>query len=203
MVSRYMVLFGITYLRLDIFIAWWMNIFQSTVVLWHFVFQFVHRHILGYTPFSESIGHFSRLSFTFWSSCWPLRVAYWAIPPSLRALDLSTNFHSPFDLVVDPSELHTGAYSPSMGSSDLSQASLSFDLVADRHELSYWGISPPAKFVCIVILVILWLWATWSDQSSCQYEFEFSSWERTYIDRSFPCQFEFLRLYLYWPAIFL
>ena len=36
---------------------------------------------------------------------------------------------------------------------------LSFDLVVDPHELSYWGISPSTEFACIVIWVILWLWA--------------------------------------------
>ena len=100
MVSRYMVLFGITYLRLDLFITWWMSIFQSTVVLRHFASLSVHHCILGHTPsprasdlpqvsfafqsscwpirvvilghtpFSESIGPFSRLSFTFWLNCW-------------------------------------------------------------------------------------------------------------------------------------
>ena len=80
MVSWCMVLSGITYLRLDIFITWWMSIFQSLVVLWHFIFQFVHRHILGHTPFFDSTRPFSRLSFTFWSSCWPLQVTYWGIP---------------------------------------------------------------------------------------------------------------------------
>ena len=60
---------------------------------------------------------------------------------------------SPFDLVVDPCELYTRAYPPSIGSLDLSHASLSFDLVVDPHELSYWGISPPAEFAYIVILV--------------------------------------------------
>ena len=83
-----------------------MSIFQSIVVLWHFIFQFVHHHILERTPFSESIKPF-------------------------------VHIHSPFDLVVDPYELHTGAYPPSLGSSDLSLASLSFDLVVDPYELSY------------------------------------------------------------------
>ena len=79
MVSWYMVLFGITYLRLDIFITWWMSIFQSIVVLRHFVSLFVHHYMLGHTHFSESTRPFSRLLFTFWSSCWPLWVAYWGI----------------------------------------------------------------------------------------------------------------------------
>ena len=54
--------------------------------------------------------------------------------------------------------MYTGAYPPSPRSSDLSQASLSFDLIVDPHELSYWGISPSTEFACIVIWVILWLW---------------------------------------------
>ena len=157
MVSWYMALFGTTYLRLDIFITWWMSIFQSTLVLRHFVSLFVHRYILGHTPFSESTRPFSRLSFIFWPNCWPLRVAYWGIPPSLRATNLSTYFYSPFNLVVDPCELHTEAYPSSLRSLDLSQASLSLDLVVNPHELSYWGISPLAEFACIIILVILWL----------------------------------------------
>ena len=41
-----------------------------------FVSLFVHCYMLGCTPFSESTRPFSRLSFTFWSSCWPLQVAY-------------------------------------------------------------------------------------------------------------------------------
>ena len=79
------------------------------------------------------------------------------IPPSLRSPDLSIDFHSSFDLVVDPCKLHTVAYPPSLGSSDFSQVSLSFNLVVDPYELSYWDISPFTKFVCIVILVILWI----------------------------------------------
>ena len=60
---------------------------------------------------------------------------------------------SPFDLVFDPRELHTRVYLPSLRSSDLSQALVSFDLAVDPHELSYWAISPPTEFACIVILV--------------------------------------------------
>ena len=70
--------------------------------------------------------------------------------PSPRALNLPPVSFT-FDLVVDSLELHTGAYPPSLRSSDLSQASLSVDLVVDPHELSYWGISPPIEFVCIII----------------------------------------------------
>ena len=109
--------------------------------------------ILGHTPSPRS-SDFPRLSFTFWSSCWPLWVAYWGIPPFL-------------------------------GSSGLSQASLSFDLVADPHELSYWGISPSTEFACIVIWVTLWLWAIWSGHSSsCHVNL---SRDRTYIDQPSLC----------------
>ena len=145
-----------------------MSIFQSTVVLRHFVSQFVHRYMLGHTPFSESTRRLNRLS--------------------------------PFDLVVDPCELYTRAYPPSIGSLDLSHASLSFDLAVDPHELSYWGISPLAEFAYIVILVVLWFWATWSDHchllpvSLCSVRVETAPisidhrlvslrfWGRTYID---------------------
>ena len=149
-----MVLFGITYLRLDIFIIWWMNIFQSIVVLRHFVSLFVHRYMLRHTPFFERTRPFNRLSFTFWSSCWPLRVVY-------------------------------QAYASSLGSSDFSQASLFFfDLVVDPYELSYWGVSPSTEFASIVILVIIWLWATRSVIIlSVQLEF----WDHTYIDQSSSC----------------
>ena len=69
-----------------------MSIFQSIVVLRHFVSLFVHRYILGHTPFSESTRPFSRLSFTFWSSCWPLWVAYWGIPSVPRIIRPFTGF---------------------------------------------------------------------------------------------------------------
>ena len=49
-----------------------------------------------------------------------------------------------------------------MGSSDFSQTSLSFNLVVNPYELSYWGISPSVEFACIIILVILCLLAIWS-----------------------------------------
>ena len=135
MVSRYIVLFGITYLRLDIFITWWMSKSHSTVVLRHFAYLSVHHYILGHTP------------------------SPWITRPS-------TGFIHLFDLVVDLRELHTGAYPSSLGSSDLSQASLSFDLVVDPHKLSYWGISLPVGLACIIVWVILWLWVAWSGHSS-------------------------------------
>ena len=81
--------------------------FQSTIVLRHFVSQFAHRYMLGHTPLSSG------------------------------APNLLANFHSHFDLVVGPCELHTEAYLSFLGSSDLSQASLSFDLVVDPYEVSY------------------------------------------------------------------
>ena len=40
-----------------------MNIFQSTVVLWHFIAQFVHRHILGH---SHLVGYFGHRDLTFY-----------------------------------------------------------------------------------------------------------------------------------------
>ena len=217
MVSQYMVLFGITYLRLDIFITWWMSIFHSTIILRHFVSQFIYRYILWHAPFSESTKPFSRLSFTFWFSCWPLRITYWGIPsfhginesfigfiifwPSCRSLWVVIlghiflpqehrtfhKLHSLFYLVVDPYELHTGAFSPSLRSLDLLEVSLSFDLVVDPHELSYWSISLPIEFACIIILVILWFWDTWSDLLSRQFQLEFRG--RTYIDR--PSSYHF------------
>ena len=83
-----------------------------------------------------------------------------------------------------PRELHTEAYPPSSRSSDLSQASLSFDLVVDPHKLSYGDISSPSEFACFIIWVILWLWATWSDPYLVSFNL---SRGRTYIDRSSPC----------------
>ena len=171
-----MVMFDITYLRMNIFITWWMSIFQSIVVLRHCVSQFVHCHILGHTPFLREHRTFHML-------------------------------HSLFNLVVGPCELHSGSYPHSLGSSNLSKALLSFDLVVDPHELSYWGISPPIEYVCIVILVILWLWVTWSDPCHVSFEFEsgphlyrsvilsscqFAFQGCTYIDQPFSYQFEFI-----------
>ena len=185
-----MVLFSITYLRLNIFITWWMNIFQSTVVL---------RHIFVCSP----------------SHTGPY--------PLLREHRTFHRRYSPFDLVFDPCKLHAGAYPPFLGSSDLLEASLSFDLVVDPHELSYWGISPLTKCACIIIWVILWLWATWSSHSSY---FQFSQslgshlyqsamfivlsvsvWVRAapiLISHSSSCQFQFESgSHLYQSTIFL
>ena len=103
--------------------------------------------------------------------------------------------------------MHTGAYPPSPRSSDLSQASLYFNLVVNPHELSYWDISPPVEFACIIILVspgfesldqIIFL----SFILSCQFEsgphlyrsvihHVSLSWGRTYINRPSSYQFSF------------
>ena len=139
MVSWHMVLFGITHLRLDIFITWWMSIFQGTVVWRHFASLSVHHHILGHTPSPRALD-LPQVSFTFWSNCWLPWVAYWGIPSFSEIIGPFTCFII-FWSSCRPRELHTRAYPPSPRSSDLSQASLSFDLVVDPYELSYWGIS--------------------------------------------------------------
>ena len=162
--------------------------------VWHYLLEVGHfhymmdEHISEYSSFEAhlclfsvtywgippSLGSFNlpQVSFTFQSSCWPFWVAILGHTPFLQEHQTFHKLHSLFDLVVDPRELHTGVYPPSQESLDLSKASLSFDLVVDPHELPYWGISPPIEFTCIVILVILWLWATWS--SSCLFEFSLS-----------------------------
>ena len=122
--------------------------------VWHHLSEVGHFHYM----MDEHISEYSSFEAFCISVCSSLHTG--AYPLSPRAPDLSADFHSPFDLVVDPFELHIGAYPPSMGSSNLSQASLSFDLVVNPYELSYWGISSSAKFACIVILVILCLVAT-------------------------------------------
>ena len=190
MVSRCMVLFGITYLRLDIFITWWMNIFQSTIVLRHFVSQLIHHYMLGHTPFSESTRLFGRLSFTFWSSCWPMRVAYWGIPsllgiirpfigflifwPSCRSLWVVILGHIPSCRVC----LHRYPSYP------LALGHLIGHYLVGL-SLSFWG-------------------HTYIDRPS-SYQFEFSFWDCTYIDRSSSCriEFQFLGPHLYQSTIFL
>ena len=79
--------------------------------------------------------------------------------PTSESIGLSTIFIHLLIQLLTLASCHTGAYLSSLGSSDLSQASLSFDLVVDPHELSYWGISSSTEFACIVIQVIFWLWA--------------------------------------------
>ena len=116
--------------------------------------------------------------------------------PLLREHQAFHRLHSPFDRVVDPRELHIEAYPHSLGSSDLSEASLYLDLVVDPHELSYWGISPPFESACIVILVS----SDFGPLDQIIVHFSFSRlhlyrsviclsvlvfWDRTYIDRSF------------------
>ena len=91
MVSRHMVLFGITHLRLDIFITWWMNIFQSTVVWRHFASLLIRHCILGHTPSPRALD-LPQVSFTFWSSCWLPWVAYWGIPSFSEIIGPFTGF---------------------------------------------------------------------------------------------------------------
>ena len=97
MVSWHMVLFGITHLRLDIFITWWMSIFQSTVVLRHFASLSVHHCILGRILISwitrPSVG-FVHLLVVDPLSC------HTGAYPLLREHQTFHMFHSLFDLVV-------------------------------------------------------------------------------------------------------
>ena len=125
-------------------------------------------------------------------------VTYWGIP-FLRGHQTFHRLHSPFNLVVHPCELHTGSDPHSLASSDLSQTSLSLDLIIDPHELSYWGISPPSESVCIIILVfygfgpldqIIVYFSLSRDRTYINQSFFLSVWvwvfqDRTYIDRSF------------------
>ena len=82
-------------------------------LIWHYLFEVRHFHyimderISKYNSFEAFVSLFVH--------CYML-----GVPPSLRALDLLVDFHSPFDLVVDPYKLHTRAYPPSLGSSNIS-----------------------------------------------------------------------------------
>ena len=128
----------------------------------------------------EHISEYSSFDAFCFSVCSSLHTGAYPISESIEP---STGFIH-FWSSCRPWELHTGAYPPSPRSSDLSQASLSFDLVFDPYELSYWGISPP-EFTCIIIWVILWFWVTWSGHSSsCRVSL---SRGRTYIDRPSSC----------------
>ena len=174
--------------------------------VWHYLFEVRHFHYMK----DEHILEHSNL----WAFC--ISVCSSSHAGAYHILrdhqTFKQTFHSHFDLVVDPCELHIGAYPRSLGSSDLAHASLSFNLVVDSYELSYWGISSLAEFACIIILVILWLWATWSDHhhvslvwvkvTTLSIDHHVSSvwvnvhfWDRTYIDRSLVwsvwVQFEF------------
>ena len=146
---------------------------------WHYLFEVRHFHYM----MDEHISKYnSFVAFHILVCSSSHTRAY----PLLREHQIfHADFHSPFDLVVDPCELHIGAYPPSLGSSNLSQALLSFDLVVNPYELSYLGISPLVEFSCIIILVILWLWATWSFIHLVS--MSLSYWARTYINQSSSC----------------
>ena len=131
-------------------------------------------------------------------------VTCWGIPSSLRAPNLSADFYSPFDLVVDPYELHTRAYPPSLGSLDLSQASLYFDLVVDSYKFVILGHIPsyrvclhryPSYPLSLGHLII---------SPSCQFNLSFSGPHlyQLVIFLSVCIQFE-LGLHLYQSVIFL
>ena len=132
-------------------------------------------HAGAYPSLFGSTKPFSKLSFTFWSSCWPLRVAYWGIPFFLGIIGPFTSFiifwpscrslwgiileHIPFGQVC----LHRYlSYHLALGHLTRSSIFLSrqFSL-----SLDFWG--------CTYI----------NQSSSCQFVFS-SSWDRTYIDRS-------------------
>ena len=100
-----------------------MSISQSTVVLRHFASQSVHHYILGHTP-SPGALNLPQVLFTF-----DLVVdSESCIPGHTLLLRDHYTFHRFCSLFF-------------------------FNLVVDPHELSYWGISPPVEFACIVILV--------------------------------------------------
>ena len=162
MVSRYMVLFGISCLRLDIFITWLMSIFQSTIVSWHFISQFVRRHILGRTTFSKGTRPFSRLSFTFRHNYRPSWFEWWGIPPCLSSLDLQ-QVSLPFNILSTLTRLILG-HTPF------------FEIIRSLVDfIAFWSncrflwviilehIPFCVEFVCIIISSILWLQAIWSD----------------------------------------
>ena len=99
--------------------------------------------------------------------------------------------------------MHTGAYPPSPTSSDLSQVSLSFDLVVDPHELSYWGISSPVGSAGIFTLASfgfgpldqITIMSVHFESGPHPYQSVIRrvslSQGRTYIDRPSPCHVSF------------
>ena len=109
MVSRYMVLFGIIYLGLDIFITWWMSIFQRIVVLRHISVCFPSH--TGAYPFPREHQTFHKLHSPFDLVVDPYKLHIRAYPHSLGSSDLSQTLVS-FDLVVDPHELSYWGISP-------------------------------------------------------------------------------------------
>ena len=187
MVSRYMVLFGITYLRLDIFITWWMSIFQSTVVLRHFASLSVHHCILGHTP-SPRASDLPQVSFTFRSSCWPLRVAYWGIPSFPGIIGPFIGF-----IIFGPS---------SRSSWVVILGHIPSDRVCLHHYMGY----PLVLGHLIRSFIILSVWVQFESgphlYRSVLFHVSLSFRGRTYINRSSSCQFEFSlsqgRTYIDW-----
>ena len=141
--------------------------------IWHYLFEVRHFHYMT----NEHISEYSSSETFCISVCSSLYVR--AITHSLRAPDLSTDFHSPFDLVVDLYELHTGVYPHFLGSSDLSRASLSFDLVVILRHI-------PSSQVCLHFYLSYPL-SHLIRSSSCQFSLSF--WDGTYINRSSSYKF--------------
>ena len=125
--------------------------------IWHYLFEVGHFHYM----MDEHISEYSSFEAFCISVC---SSSHTGAYPLFESIGPSTGFIH-FWSSCRPRELHIGAYPPSPSSSNLSQASLSFDLVVDPHELSYWGISSSTEFACIVIWVIIWLWTIWSGHS--------------------------------------
>ena len=181
--------------------------------IWHYLFEVGHFHYM----MDEHISEYSSFEAFCISVCSSLHTGAY---PLSEGIGPSTGFIH-FWSSCRPRELHTGAYPPSPTSSDLSQVSLSFDLVVDPHELSYWGISSPAGSAGIFTLAsfgfgpldqitILSVWVrvraapisighllvssvrvrgrTYINRPS---SYQFSFWDRTYIDRSSPCHVSF------------
>ena len=97
--------------------------------VWHYLFEVGHFHYM----MDEHISEYSSFEAFCFSVCSSLHTGAYPISESMGP---STGFIH-FWSSCRPRELHTGAYPPSPRSSDLSQASLSFDLVVDPYELSY------------------------------------------------------------------
>ena len=171
-------------------------------LVWHYLYEVGHfhymmdEHILEYSgleaffisvyssshtrayPLLREHRTFHRFHSPFRSSCWPLRVVI--LGHTLHPWDHRTfhRLHSFFYLVVDSHESHIGAYPHSLGSSYLSQALVSFDLVtrayplrlsllASLSELSF-GFGPLDQVVHHLVLSI-------------------RVWGRTYIDQPSHC----------------
>ena len=174
MVSRCIVLFGITYLRLEIFITWRMSIFQSTVVLRHIFVCFL-SHTRASPP-SLGSSDLPQTSFTFWFSRWLLRVAYWGIPSFLRIIKPFPGFgilrpSCRSSWVVILRHIPSGrVYLHHYLSYPLALGHLIRSFIILSVQLEF-GVAP----ILIDHLPII----------SHQFEFDFLSQDRTYIDRSF------------------